>query len=151
MLPGVVYGPGDTSQAGAMLRQVTAGRRPVVPSSARFCWAHVDDVVDGHVRAMARGTTGQAYMLAGPEHGLAEALQLAARIAGRRGPVVVPGSVVRVAARLTRGLARAEPLRASTATYLGSPAKAESELGWSARPLDSGLRQTIDAERATSR
>ena len=148
VMPGVVYGPGDTSQTGAMLRGLVAGKRPVVPSSAVFCWAHADDVVDGHVRAMDRGTTGQAYMLAGPVHALADALRLAAGIAGRRGPVVVPGSVVRVAARATRALARAEPLRASTASYLGDPAKAGAELGWSARPLAEGLRQTIDAERA---
>jgi hypothetical protein len=30
-------------------------------------------------------------------------------------------------------------LRSSLATYYGSPAKAESELGWSCRDLETGL------------
>ena len=34
-------------------------------------------------------------------------------------------------------------MRAGLATYLGTPAKAERELGWHARDLDTGLRQTV--------
>ena len=41
----------------------------------------------------------------------------------------------------------AEALRASLATYYGTPAKAERELGWTCRPLDDGLRSTIAALR----
>jgi len=40
-----------------------------------------------------------------------------------------------------------ESLRASVATYLGTPARAEQELGWSARGLDEGLRETVPALR----
>ena len=36
----------------------------------------------------------------------------------------------------------AETMRASLATYHGSPAKAERELGWHARPLDTGCGET---------
>ncbi len=40
-----------------------------------------------------------------------------------------------------------ETFRAGLATYYGSPARAERELGWRARPLDEGLRETVDALR----
>ena len=40
-----------------------------------------------------------------------------------------------------------ETLRAGLATYYGTSAKAERELGWRARPLDEGLRDTVAASR----
>jgi hypothetical protein len=41
----------------------------------------------------------------------------------------------------------AETMRAGLATYLGTPAKAEHDLGWQARDLDTGLRETVEALR----
>ena len=38
-------------------------------------------------------------------------------------------------------------MRAGLATYLGTPAKAERDLGWHARDLDTGLRETVAALR----
>jgi hypothetical protein len=87
-------------------------------------------------------------MLAGPPYPLAEALRIAGRVAGTPGPVVVPASAVKAAAAITsrlervlplRGIYSAEALRASLATYLGNPAKAQQQLGWSARSLEEGL------------
>jgi nucleoside-diphosphate-sugar epimerase len=41
----------------------------------------------------------------------------------------------------------AETLRLMAGTtWIGSSAKAEKELGWSARPLEEGLRHTIEHE-----
>src|SRR6476659_1118254 len=42
--PGLVYGPGDTAQTGALIGQVARGKRPQVPAGGEVCWAHVDDV-----------------------------------------------------------------------------------------------------------
>lgn len=157
VMPGLVYGPGDTSQTGELLREVLDRRPVVVPSSGRLCWAHVDDVARGHLHAMERGRPGEAYMLAGPAHGLAEGLRLAARSGGGRPPTVVPGALVRALAEVTDALARGVPvpgryrgetLRAAAATYLGSAAKAERELGWSARPLAAGLPDAVAAVRS---
>lgn len=158
VMPGLVYGPGDTSQTGALLADLVRRRPVVVPSGGRLCWAHVDDVARGHVLAMQRGTPGEAYMLAGPSAGLVEGLRLGAELAGVRGPIVVPGAAVRTTAHVSAALGRvlplpsllaAESLRASTASYLGSPAKAQRDLGWSARPLREGLAQTVAALRAS--
>jgi nucleoside-diphosphate-sugar epimerase len=155
VMPGLVYGPGDTSQTGELLRSVIHNRPVVIPRGARLCWGYVDDIARGHVLAMERGVAGEAYMLAGPPCALDEALRLAAGIAGTRPPRTIPAGVVRGAASLAALVERVVPLpalytgealRAGTATYLGSPAKAERELGWSARPLVDGLREVVRAE-----
>ena len=157
--PGLVYGPGDTAQTGALIAQVVAGKRPLAPAAGGVCWAHVDDVARGHVLAMERGEPGQSYMLAGPRATLADGLAQVARIAGTKGPVVLPERMVRAAATLMTGIGRVVPLppdlagetmRAGLATYYGSPERAERELGWRARPLDEGLRETVAALRSGS-
>jgi nucleoside-diphosphate-sugar epimerase len=154
--PGMVYGPGDTAQTGAFIAQVVAGKRPMVPDAGGLCWAHVDDIADGHLLAMERGEPGRSYMLAGPRATLADGLTRVARIAGTKGPMVLPERVVRTAAKAVGLVGRVVPLppgyapetfRAGLATYYGSPARAERELGWRARPLDEGLRETVDALR----
>jgi nucleoside-diphosphate-sugar epimerase len=154
--PGLVYGPGDTAQSGALLEQVVRGKRPQVPHGGGACWAHVDDVAAGHALAMERGVAGESYMLAGPRSTLADALRRLAAIAGTKGPMVLPDGMVRATAAVLAAVGRvvplppdfaAETLRASLATYYGSPAKAERDLGWRARDLDTGLRETVAALR----
>jgi nucleoside-diphosphate-sugar epimerase len=154
--PGVVYGPGDTARTGELIEQVARGKRPPAPRGGGYCWAHVDDVVDGHVRAMERGRTGESYLLAGPRASLAEVLTTTARFAGTKGPRLVPARVIRTTGALTGVLGRVLPLpsdyhpetlRAALATYYADPGKAERELGWRARPLEEGLRQTVEAAR----
>ncbi|CAN5644796.1 NAD-dependent epimerase/dehydratase family protein [soil metagenome] len=154
--PGLVYGPGDTAQTGALLAQVVAGRRPQVPSGGGVCWAHVEDVAAGHLLAMEKGVPGESYLLAGPRATLAEGLTQAAAIAGTKPPMVLPTGLVRAVSALAGGLGRvvplppdlaAETMRASLATYYGSSAKAERDLGWHARDLETGLRETVAALR----
>ncbi len=156
LMPGVIYGPGDTSQVGAMVESTARGRRALVPRRNGMCWAHVEDVARGHVLAMEKGAAGAAYMLAGPQAGLAEVLRKVAAIAGTKPPLTLPTGMVRATAAVNGVVGRVVPLpedytgeslRASVATYLGSPARAEQELGWSARGLDEGLRETVGALR----
>jgi nucleoside-diphosphate-sugar epimerase len=150
--PGLVYGPGDTAQTGAMIAQVVRGGRPLVPASGGVCWAHVDDVAEGHVLAMQRGEPGQSYLLAGPRATLAAGLREVAALAGTKGPRVLPERAVRATASVLGAVGRvvplppgyaAETMRASLATYYGNPAKAERDLGWSPRPLHEGLGETV--------
>jgi nucleoside-diphosphate-sugar epimerase len=102
---------------------------------------------------MERGRAGESYMLAGPRATLAEGLRRVADIAGTKGPIVLPDRMVAATAALMGALGRvvsvppdfsAETMRAGLATYYGTPAKAERELDWHARPLDQGLRQTVE-------
>lgn len=160
VMPGLVYGPGDTSQAGHLLAEVVAGGRPLVPRGGEVCWAHVDDVAEGHLLAMERGRSGESYMLAGPRSSLADGLVRAARLAGTPGPRLLPAGAVRLSARVAGAVGRlvplpptyaAETMRSSLATYLGDPAKAGRELGWHARSLDDGLGELVEGLRTTAR
>ena len=91
-------------------------------------------------------------MLAGPPASLAEALRIAAGLAGTKEPITMPTGAVRAAAtlaalvekvvRLPPGYA-SETLRSATGTYYGNPAKAEAELGWTCRSLDAGMALTV--------
>ncbi|KGN34254.1 epimerase [Knoellia sinensis KCTC 19936] len=158
VMPGGIYGPGDTSQVGELFAQVVAGKRPPLPRGGGvLMWAHVEDIARGHVLAMERGTPGEAYMLAGDPATLAELLQQAADAAGTKGPMLVPGGALKVGERLMTPIARVLPvpatyhpesLRAAFANYTGTRAKAERELGWTSRPLAEGLAQTVASLRS---
>ena len=152
VMPGLVYGPGDTALSGALIRDVVQGRRVMIPSGGGVCWGYVDDIAAGHVLAMSRGVPGESYMLAGPRSTLADGLRRVAALAGSRPPMVLSRAMVAATAPLAgllhlRGQYAAESFRASLATYWGTPDKAERELGWSCRPLDDGLRSTISSLR----
>jgi nucleoside-diphosphate-sugar epimerase len=156
-MPGVIYGPGDTSTTGDIIAQVVAGRRPPLPEGVPLCWAHVGDVARGHLQAMEKGRSGRSYMLAGPQATIGEAARLAARIAGTKGPIVLPNGMIRSAAALMGIIEKvvppltgynAETMRAALASYLGSPARAQQELGWTARSLEEGMTETVAALKA---
>jgi nucleoside-diphosphate-sugar epimerase len=155
VMPGGIYGPGDTSQTGSLIRQVAHGRPTLAPAGLQMCMAHVDDVAHGHVLAMHTGAAGEDYMLAGPRTTLAEVLQITAELAGTRAPIVLPDTVIGVGAAvmglLPKGLPvpadyTAESLRVSRMSYRGSPAKAQRELGWFSRDLRVGLAETVEYE-----
>ncbi len=155
--PGVVYGPGDHSTIRTTLIDYLRGKMPVAPKGTAFCWAHVEDIARGHVQAMEQGTPGERYILAGPHLRLTEVLALAERITGIKAPRLEAPAVVLRGASALMGLVeqvvpvpttfRAETLRVSAGTtYIASAAKAERELGFSVRPIEEGLRETLEHE-----
>ncbi len=159
--PGAVYGPGDASELHATLLAVLRSRLPLLPRRTAFCWAHVDDVAQGHLLALGRGQPGQSYHLAGPVVGMAEAMIRAAQIAGVAPPRVVPPELLRAAVPFLAVLDKLLPLPpaytaesvrvAAGTTYLGSPAKAERELGWRARDFWPAWEGLVRAELAALR
>jgi nucleoside-diphosphate-sugar epimerase len=154
VMPGLVYGPGDTALTGQLIRDTMRGRRVVVPAAGGVCWGYVDDIADGHLLAMQSGTPGDSYMLAGPPARLIDGLRTVARLAGRRPPIGLPRMLVAATAGAA-GLAgrvvhlppayAAESLRSSLATYYGSPAKAVTDLGWNCRDMATGLGDLVNA------
>lgn len=65
-----VYGPGLFNESNALsflLRAYLSGRWHVIPGTGKAIgsFSYIDDVVDGHVRAMAFGTPGEKYILGG--------------------------------------------------------------------------------------
>lgn len=155
--PGLVYGPGDTSSVRTTLVEYLTRKLPATPRGTAYCWAHVDDVVDGHVRAMTLGRAGESYILAGPPHTLIEAFVIAERATGIPAPTRHPApGVLRAAAAIVGVIERfvrvpdaysSEGLRViAGTTYLGDNARAKRELGWSPRPLAEGLAETLAHE-----
>ncbi len=155
LLPGMVYGPGDTSAMARLVTRAMLGRVIAAAAAPSYSWAHVMDVAHAHVLAMQFGRPGEAYIIGGPSHTVREALIVAATAAGKkRVPIAVPSSVAKGAAAVVgpvsavfRPLRRtAERLRlASGVTYMGDDSKAREELGFDPRSLAEGMP---DAARA---
>ncbi len=147
--PSQVYGPGDRTGFGEQLQLAYAGKlRYRSVDDVRIGLVHADDLAAGIVAALDRGTLGEAYILSGPVASLGEAIEIAARIGGHRPPrLKIPNGLLRVMAPLGRFIGQpnlGEILAASVGvTYLASPAKAERELGFVARDIDSGLRDVF--------
>lgn len=156
VMPGLIYGPGDTSLVRDTLVQLLRGRLFVTPSRTTFAWGYIEDVARGLRLAMDDGTIGESYLLTGPIHTFREAMDMAARIANKRRPRIHPTpALMKMAAGVARLAERwdfqfevpAETLRLMAGTtWIGSSAKAQRALGFSARSLNDGLRHTIEHE-----
>ncbi|MCB9701800.1 MAG: SDR family NAD(P)-dependent oxidoreductase [Myxococcales bacterium] len=157
--PGVVYGPGDHSTIRQTLIDYLRGRLPMAPKGTAFCWAHVEDVARGHILAMEKGRPGECYHLAGPAMTLVEVLAVAERITGIKAPrIAAPPALLRGMAALMAVVERvlpvpatfrSETLRVSAGTtYIASADKARRELGFEARSVEDGLRETLEHEMA---
>ena len=157
VMPGLVYGAGDTSGMHTALVDLLRGRLPFTPATTAFCWGHIEDTARGHILAMEKGKPGETYIIAGPRHTFEDAFDLAASIAKVRAPMVHPGPHAMRA--MAAGMAMAgrfvklppaftpEALRVlAGTTYFGSNEKAVRELGFAARPLAEGMAQTLEHE-----
>ena len=151
VLPSQVYGPGDRSGFGEQLRLAHAGKLPYrALDDVRIGQVHVDDLAVGIVGALGRGRIGEMYNLSGPPGTLAESVAIAARLGGHQPPrLSLPTGLLRALAPLGRlmGQPNLRELVAASAgvTYLFSSAKAEAELGFKARDIETGLRDTFGA------
>jgi nucleoside-diphosphate-sugar epimerase len=155
--PGLIYGPGDTSNVRTTLIQYLQRKLSMIPEKTAFCWAHVDDIARGHILAMDIGQPGESYIIAGPRHTFVEAMEIAEQITG------IPAPRLRVAPGLMKAMAglmglveqvvpvpdayTGEGLRIlAGVTYIGNNAKAKRELGYNPRPLREGLTETLHHE-----
>lgn len=157
--PGLIYGPGDTSALRPTLLGYLQRRLKRVPAGASYCWGHIEDTARGHIRAMEKGKPGESYIIAGPAHTLVEAFEIAERITGIPATKNHPSpGTVRMISRIMAVVEKfktvsesmsSEQLRVlAGVTYLGDSSKARRELGFSARPLEEGLRETLALEMA---
>ncbi len=157
VMPGLVYGPGDTSGMRTAMVDLLRRRLPMTPARTAFCWAHIEDTARGHIQAMDHGKPGETYIIAGPRHTFEQAFTLAASIAKVRAPIFHPGpTAMRAFAAVSEAAGRIvtlppaftpEALRVlAGTTYFGSNEKAVREIGFRARPLDEGLAQTLEHE-----
>ncbi|MBV8082150.1 MAG: NAD-dependent epimerase/dehydratase family protein [Candidatus Eremiobacteraeota bacterium] len=155
VMPGAVYGPGDTSLVNATFVAYLRRTLMIAPSITAFCWAHVEDTARAHLLAMEGGQAGQTYIVAGPPHTVIETLAVAERITGIKAPTIHPGpSTMRAMSAFMRVAGAAIPLPSmytgealriiAGVTYIGDNAKAKRDLGYDPRPLEAGLPETLN-------
>ena len=151
VMPGLVYGPGDTSTLRENIISFLKGQLPAVPDQTGFCWAHVDDIVQGHILAMECGRIGETYIIAGEPHSTVEAFKLAGQITGKPAPKTISHKIFQVMSKLVKpfdGLLpptyTSEGLRViAGVTYMGDNSKARRELGYNPRPYGEGWGETL--------
>jgi dihydroflavonol-4-reductase len=151
--PGYVLGvPVDRSQPGETSTRTVGnylrGRLPgVIGASMNF--VDVRDVADGHLLAAERGKPGERYILGGQNLTWPQLVDRVAELSGVHLPVIVmPPEIARVG-RVREALGVPGPMSVEGYELMGqdwrfSSRKAERELGYSARPIDETLRDTID-------
>ncbi|QXD16686.1 SDR family oxidoreductase [Rhodocaloribacter litoris] len=155
--PALVFGPGRPGENTRRLVDLVRKRRlPAVPAGGT-CVVDVEDVAEGHIRAMAHGHTGERYILAGDNLSWREIAETLARAFGVPPPrwTLSPrlawwlGAVAEAVALLTRTSPRLtrEMARHSAHRYRYSNRKAVEALGCRFRPF----RETAQRLAATLR
>ena len=152
--PSTPVGPRDVkpTPTGRLIVEAAAGRVPAFVDTG-LNMVHVDDVAEGHLAALARGRTGERYILGGQNAALADILATVARESGRKPPrMKLPRGAIYPLAYVAEALARRtgrEPfvtvdgLKMSKNMMFFTSAKAERELGYTARPYAEGIRDAI--------
>ena len=161
--PTAPVGPRDIkpTPTGKMVLDTAAGRMPAYLDTGLNV-AHVDDVAMGHVLALERGVVGEAYILGGEDLGMPDLLAMIDAVMGRPTArrVRLPNAALYPLALGMEAAARAfgiEPLvtremlaMAKKRMYFSS-AKAERELGYTARPAREAFADAIAWFRAQGR
>jgi dihydroflavonol-4-reductase len=157
--PSTPIGPGDfrPTPTGRIIVDAALGRMPAYVDTGLNI-AHVDDVAAGHLLARDSGRPGERYILGGADMSLKHILELVAAHSGRKPPTVrLPRGAVYPVAVVSELFARVtgrEPrvtldgLRMSKKHMYFSSRKAETELGYSARPAEAAIVDALDWFRA---
>jgi dihydroflavonol-4-reductase len=114
----------------------------------------VRDVAEGLILTMERGQIGHRYILGGESISLKKILKLMATISGRRHlSIPVPGRVAEAAAVMLEFISdhitrrppsgTAEGVRIALRASELSIEKSRSELGYTPRPIEPTLRETV--------
>jgi dihydroflavonol-4-reductase len=116
--------------------------------------AHVDDIAAGHIAALEKGRIGERYILGGQDVRLGDMLAEIAGLAGRSPPKLrLPRRLIFPIAYGAEAVAYVtgrEPFVTTVGLRLAkhhmyfSSAKAERELGYSARPYREAIADAID-------
>ena len=126
----------------------------MLPRQTAYNWAHVEDIVQGHILAMKKGRVGESYIICGEKYELYEAFKLAAQTAGVRAPLAAAPAMMKAMSVLVKPVDAfmpesytSEGLRIiSGVTYIGDNSKAKQELGYSPRPMSDGWVETVRHE-----
>jgi len=152
--PSTPIGPRDIkpTPTGRMVLEAAQGKIPAFVDTG-LNLVHVDDVAEGHLAAMERGRIGERYILGGQDVTLREMLTEIAEMTGRKPPTLAlpraPLYPLAFAAEAIASVTGKEPMLTRDALKMAShhmffsSARAESELGYRARPYAEALRDAI--------
>ena len=159
VLPSTPIGPRDVkpTPTGRILVEAASGRIPAFVDTG-LNLVHVDDVAAGHLLAMEKGNVGERYILGGQNASLREMLTAIAGLTGQRPPTVslprAPLYPLAWAAEAVAQITGKEPFVTRDALKMASHhmfftvAKAERDLGYTARPYGEGLTDALAWFRA---
>ncbi len=152
--PSTPIGPHDIrpTPTGRVIVEAVMGRIPAFVDTG-LNLVHVDDVAEGHVRALQRGKVGESYILGGQNATLKEMLAVIAPLVGRRpprirlprGPLFPLAYATEAVARLTgrEPLLTVDALKMAEHRMFFTSAKAERYLGYKARPYAQAIADAI--------
>jgi farnesol dehydrogenase len=156
--PSLVFGPSSSTRRTSFnrfLQDFIRGRPVVIPGDGtqRLNLVYLEDVVEGHLLAMAKGRSGERYILGGENVGMVELADRVNRLMGTtRRLHHIPFSMAKAVGAIEEvrsGLFGVEPLitRRGVEVYRHSwtysSEKARRELGYHPTPLTDSLQMTI--------
>ena len=151
--PSSVQGPGRSAGNGKIIIAYLNGRLRVFVDTY-ISVVDIDDTVEGHLLAAARGRSGERYVLNGATVRSHEALEIVSELSGVRDRVhMLPPALARSGAAVAEGVARARGrpssmCRARIRTILHGHrydgSRATRDLGLSYAPAADTLRRTIE-------
>lgn len=158
--PSTPIGPRDVkpTPTGRILVEAAMGRMPAYVDTG-LNLVHVDDVAEGHLLALDKGRIGERYILGGQDASLADMLAVIAELSNRRPPrFALPRGPLYPLAYAAEGFAAltgkepfltVDALKMSEHHMFFSSAKAERELGYSARPYREAIADALAWFRAS--
>ncbi len=157
--PATVYGPGPAGSASIerLFRLVVRGLVPAVPPGG-FGVVFTEGLAQGHLLAATVGDPGERYILCDEHATMMRLAQTAVSVAGRgRAPrITMPTGFAKAMAAAGEALAqvtgRPPLLSRGQLEFLlwnavPDSTKAQRELGWTATPLETGIRRTLEWAR----
>ncbi len=153
--PSTPVGPGDIkpTPTGRMILEAAQGKMPAYVDTGLNI-VHVDDVAEGHILALKKGTTGRRYILGGENMTLKEIFTEVARISGKRPPrIKLPHNLIMPVAYIAEAISRItgkEPMVTVDGVKLAkkrmffTSKRAIKELGYNPRPAKEALRDAVN-------
>ncbi len=156
--PSKVFGPGIETHpisVNKVIRNFIRGRLTFIPRPGRLLsnYCYINDVVEGHILAMARGIGGEKYILGGENISYVDLFKMIRSLSGTKALLMqAPKFMVQTLAVLQwiqYKITRKEPFASAKAVHhifcnkTFSSGKAIRHLGYHLTPLTEGLQQTI--------
>ena len=156
--PSKVYGPGIETHSMSLnkvIRNFSKGKITFIPKPASLLsnYCFIDDVVDGHMLAMEKGTAGEKYILGGENISYTGLFEKLRSVTDTKGPVIPVSpflvKCVAVLQWLACKIGGKEPFFTMNGVHhifcnkAFSSDKAVRELGYQPTPLRAGLQQTL--------